>query len=160
MCNLSHVTSHISGITCHLSPTAIATATNLSPASSPTMHSRLVSQKIEFILKKIQLSKNCTNLQKIILNFEIWPEVSSPCGSGCHRRGQTDDKQTDITTYRLNRSRSPFSEKRTQKMLTSNFFFIRNTIFDQKSLFLFFLEGTANKQTHTRILQLIDSTGK
>ena len=35
---------HVSSVTCHLSPMAIATATDPPPANSPTMHSRLVHQ--------------------------------------------------------------------------------------------------------------------
>ena len=51
MCHVSHVTCHVScvmcrmlRVTCHLSltPTAIATATDPTPAISPLMHSRLV----------------------------------------------------------------------------------------------------------------------
>ena len=48
-CHLSPVTSNLSPVTCHLSPTTwhmsltpTTTATDPSPANSPTMHSRMV----------------------------------------------------------------------------------------------------------------------
>ena len=43
----SYVTCHVSRDTCHLSLTPAATATDPTPANSPTMHSRLVRKDLK-----------------------------------------------------------------------------------------------------------------
>ena len=46
---MTHVTSHMSYVACHMSATAMVTSTNPLPANPPTMHSRVVPKDIFFI---------------------------------------------------------------------------------------------------------------
>ena len=95
----SPVTYHLSTVTCHMSPTPTATATDPPPTNCSTKHSRLVHQE--------RTKKNPTNVKtqiiyenfpkKRVLSFEIkcfaiLPEVSSSLGYCRQRRGQTHDK--------------------------------------------------------------------
>ena len=47
MCFVSPVTFHVSQVTCHLSLTSRATATDLLPANSPTMNGGLACKELK-----------------------------------------------------------------------------------------------------------------
>ena len=59
MCQVSHVTCPVLRVTCHLSLTPIAKATDPPPAKSPIMHSRLVGKdpKTQKMAKRKKISK-------------------------------------------------------------------------------------------------------
>ena len=76
-------------LTCHLSLTITATATDPPPANSPTMHSRLVCKENNFLtwgtslfipnLKQVSNPNSCENLpKKDEYKFTLWPEFSTP----------------------------------------------------------------------------------
>ena len=107
---MSHVTCHISPVTCHLSPTPIltATVTDPPPAKPPTMHNRLVRQKLKPKKpKRFQTSKNkfLNFHKKNFLSFAILA-IRSLSRSLQSTRIQSPtegtDTSTDIATYRLN----------------------------------------------------------
>ena len=101
---ISCVTCNVSVVTCHLSPTPTAISTHPPPANSLTIHSGMVWQDRTFLFFRKQ--PNCTakpiscylnkfpNHKKGFLMFPFYQyafqsEVSSRCGSGSCRRGQT-----------------------------------------------------------------------
>ena len=115
LCHISHVACRVSRVTWHLSLTPTATARDPPFANSPTMHRRLVrndpkTQRKQIrgqkVIKTAELKKS-RGMPILVIHSDT---LSSPSGSGASKRGQTD-RQTNITTYRLNWLRGWFSEK-------------------------------------------------
>ena len=151
MCQVSHVTCHVSfatyhhhlsHVTCHMSLMPTATVTDPPPANSPTMHCKPINELqrpknmlfcetnfyhfrknlansdstfYKFLIKKRWCKNNCNfwtnheNLQKILIKwifFSLNTETLSVWAQSMINREGTHtqtDRQTDITTARLNR---------------------------------------------------------
>ena len=100
-CTMYHgipVACRRSPVICHLSLMPKATATDPPPANSPTMHSRMVGkdQKNQNKTQSKQKREEKKHAKSKFLGvgqiygYALWPEVSSPPGSGACKHGQTD----------------------------------------------------------------------
>ena len=117
MCLVRCVTFHISLVTCHLSPVANTNShIHPFPVNSPIMHSRLVfkgpknkthlktQKKTHWNNKSPKIIEVCQYRQNT-----LWPEVSSPLGSGffrdAHTHRQTSRRLMDIPAKKDKKSK-------------------------------------------------------
>ena len=90
-------------MTCRLSPTPTATATDPLPANSPTMHSRVVCR--QFCLGEPACLPKISHTN--FFNHILQSPVHAVPGPGQWHR--YTNAQTDIATYKLNQSRGQLS---------------------------------------------------
>ena len=116
MCQVSHVTCHVSRVACHLSLTPTAKATDPCPASSPTVHSRLVCT--DPTKWKFQNALNHWDSKRYASISDMLFDQKSPV----HREAgfpnvdrQTDIQVKDVAAYRLNWPRDRFSENHAKR---------------------------------------------
>ena len=76
-----------------MTPKPTATATDYLPGNFSTMQSKLVYQDKTKKTKKIKAQKNSQTFKK---GFLVLPEVFSPLGSGCRRRGQHLNRHSEL----------------------------------------------------------------